>query len=58
LYSRRNGGYIAGYATVVATQKTDKKTSKIGGLFIAICLRNSHGISWQTDAVFLFVFKA
>ncbi len=36
--SRRNVGRIAGYVTEVATLKTDKKTSNIGGLFVASCL--------------------
>ena len=36
---RRNVGRIAGYVTEVATQKTGKKTSNTGGLFIASCLR-------------------
>ena len=35
---RRNVGRIAGYVTEVATQKTGKKTSNTGGLFIASCL--------------------
>ncbi len=56
--SRRNIGRIAGYVTEVTTPKTDKKTSNNDKLVIANCLRNAHGITWATDAGFLFVFKA
>jgi hypothetical protein len=34
---RRRNRRIAGYATISATQKTGKKTSKMGELFIARC---------------------
>jgi len=40
LSSRRNAGRIASYATEIATPKTSKKTSNMGGLFIASCLRS------------------
>jgi hypothetical protein len=32
------GATIASYVTVSTTQKTNKKTSKTGGLFVASCL--------------------
>ena len=41
--SRRRNRRIASYATVSTTQKTGKKTSKVGGLFVASCLRLTSG---------------
>jgi hypothetical protein len=44
-YFQKNGFFvqalyrrIASYETISTTQKTDKKTSKVGGLFVASCL--------------------
>ncbi len=38
LSSRLRNRRIAGYATISITQKTDKKTRKMGGLLVASCL--------------------
>jgi hypothetical protein len=32
-------GRIAGYVTVATKPKTDKKASKVGGLFVSNCLK-------------------
>ncbi|VFM97757.1 MAG: hypothetical protein BECKG1743D_GA0114223_100291, partial [Candidatus Kentron sp. G] len=36
--SRRNDRRIVNYVTVIATQKPDKRQSKVGKLFLAGCL--------------------
>ena len=40
LSSRRRNRHIAGYVTISTTQKKDKKTCKMGGVFVASCLSN------------------
>jgi hypothetical protein len=40
-YSRRIKGRISGYATLDATQKTNRKTSKNGELFVSESLRRA-----------------
>ncbi|VFN06757.1 MAG: hypothetical protein BECKG1743D_GA0114223_109111, partial [Candidatus Kentron sp. G] len=37
--SRRNDRRIVNYVTVIATQKPDKRQSKVGKLFLVGCLR-------------------
>ncbi len=37
-------GRIAGYATEATRSKTDKKTSKVGGLFASGCLNTEKGL--------------
>jgi len=37
-----SNGRIAGYATIATQPKADKKTRKMGGLFVASCLSNNN----------------
>ncbi|MFV9691128.1 MAG: hypothetical protein ACNY01_09215, partial [Desulfobacteria bacterium] len=47
-YSRRIKGRISGYATLDTTQKTSRKTSKNGDLFVSESLRNGDEITSST----------
>ncbi len=42
-------GRIASYATETTRLKTDKKTSKVGGLFVSSCLSTINGCATYTD---------